>query len=99
MSWSTLVGMSAYKGRAMIVAGGEAETAVTANLSRHINGLRTGWSGTLTPTPDGLQQLLNLTEGTLRLPDGREAQFLRPDTSDWVAHRQLIIIGQDDAPF
>lgn len=99
MSWSTLVGMSAYNGRAVIVAEGDADAAVTANLSRHRNGLRTGWGGTLTPTPDGLQQLLNLTEGTLRLPDGREAQFLRPDTSDWVTHRQLIIIGQGNAPF
>jgi len=71
----------------MIMAGGDSEAAVTANLSRHRNGLRTDWGGTLTPTLDVLPQLLNLREGTLRLPDGREVQFLRPDTSDWVTHR------------
>lgn len=91
--------VSTYKGRAVIATEGAAEAAVTANLSRYRDGLRTGWGGTLTPAPDSLQRVLNLTEGTLRLPDGQEAQFLRPDTSDWVTRKQLIIIGQDDAPF
>lgn len=91
--------MSAYNGRAVVIAEDDTEAAVTANLSHRRNGLRTGWGGTLTPTPDDLQLMLNLTEGTLRLPDGQEAQFLRPNTSDWIAHNQLIIIGQGEAPF
>ena len=91
--------MIAYKGRAVVIAEGKNEVAVTANLRQHRNGLRTHWGGTLTPTPDGLQQVRNLTGGTLRLPDGREAQFLRPDTTDWVASNQLTIVGQLDAPF
>jgi hypothetical protein len=91
--------MSAYNGRAVVIAEGVTEAAVTARLSQRRNGLRTDWGGTLTPTPDDLKQMLNLTEGTLRLPDGQEAQFRRPNTSDWVARNQLIIIGQDEAPF
>jgi hypothetical protein len=43
--------------------------------------------------------VLNLREGTLRLPDGRETRFVRPDNSDWVTNKQLIIIGQLDTPF
>jgi hypothetical protein len=91
--------MSAYNGRAVVIAEGGTEASVTANLSHRRNGRRTDWGGTLTSTSDDLQQMLNLTEGTLRLPDGQEAQFLRPNTSDWVAHNQLVIMGQGEAPF
>jgi hypothetical protein len=75
------------------------EVPVTANLRRYRTGLRTDWGGTLTPSSCGLQQLANLTEGRLRFPAGTEADFLRPDTSDWVMRRQLAILGQNDPPF
>ena len=91
--------MSAYKGQAVAITEEDLKVRVTANLASHRDGLRTGWGGTLTPPPDGLQQWLNVTTGRLRLPSGAEAAFLRPDTSDWVAARQLAIIGQDEPPF
>lgn len=91
--------MSSYDGQAVITSEDGAETAVTANLAQYRSGLRTSWGGTLTPAADDLQRMLNLTEGTLRLPNGHEAQFLRPDTSDWLARKQLTVIGQGDAPF
>lgn len=43
--------------------------------------------------------MLNLAKGRLRLADGTEADFLRPDTSDWVSTQRLTIIGQGEAPF
>jgi hypothetical protein len=92
--------MNAYNGHAVIISESETETAVTAILDHHHrSGLRTGWGGTLIPTPHGLQEVVNLTEGTLRLPNGQEAQFLRLDTSDWLVNKQLSIVGQGDAPF
>lgn len=91
--------MSTYSGQAVVTAGDGTETTVTTRLAQYRSGLRTGWGGTLTPMPHELQQVSNLREGTLRLPNGQEAQFLRPDTSDWVASKQLTIIGQGDPPF
>jgi hypothetical protein len=40
--------------------------------------------------------MLNLTAGKLQLPDGTEAEFLRPDTSDLVRTDRMKIIGQDN---
>jgi hypothetical protein len=91
--------MSAYTGPARVIAEEDTEVRVNANLKSGRDGLRTSWGGVLTPTSDGLRRLLNLTTGRLRLSDGAEAEFLRPDTSDWVASQQLTIIGQGDAPF
>jgi hypothetical protein len=91
--------MSAYNGQALIIGDSGANVPVTVSLTSYRDGLRTNWGGTLTPPPDGLQQLLNLTEGKLQLPDGTEAEFLRPDTSDWVSTKQLRIIGQSGPPF
>ena len=91
--------MDAYNGQAVAITEADLEVPVTANLTSHRDGLRTGWGGTLTFTPDGLQQWLNVTTGRLRLPSVAEAAFLRPNTSDWVAARQLTIIGQDEPPF
>jgi hypothetical protein len=91
--------MNTYNGHAVIVTEDHAEVAVTAALRRYLNGLRTDWSGTLTPGTEGLRKFANLTEGRVRLPNGREASFLRPDTSDWVTTKRLTIIGQGDAPF
>ena len=90
---------SAYNGQAGIVGDNGTDVPVTASLTSYPEGVHTSWGGTLTPAPDGLLQLANLTEGILRLPGGTEAGFLRPDTSDWVSTQQLEIIGQDSPPF
>jgi hypothetical protein len=91
--------MSTYEGQALIITEDKMEFPVTANISSQRGGLRSGWGGTLTPASDALQQLANLTEGRVRLPDGTEAEFLRPDTSDWVHTKRLAITGQGEAPF
>ena len=91
--------MSAYNGQALVVGGNGADVPVTASLTSYPDGLHASWGGTLTPMPDGLARLLNLTDGRLRLPDGTEAEFLRTDTSDWVSTKQLTIIGQNSPPF
>lgn len=91
--------MSAYNGQAVAITEENVEVPVTAILRSHRDGLRMSWGATLTPTPDGLQQWMNVTTGRLRLPGGAEAAFLRPDTSDWVTTKQLTIIGQDEPPF
>ena len=91
--------MGAYNGQALIITDDETEVPVTAKLSSHRDGLRSRWGGTLTPASDALRQLANLTKGLLRLADGTEAEFLRPDTSDWVGTNQLKVMGQDEAPF
>ncbi len=90
--------MNAYNGQALVTVD-DMEVPVNANLSSYRDGLRPEWGGMLTPTPDGLPQLLNLTKGRLRLADGTEADFLRSDTSDWVSTQRLTIIGQGEAPF
>lgn len=81
--------VTAYNGPAVLLMEDEAEIPVTARLASYRDGLRTSWRGSITPTADGLQQVLNLDKGRLRLPDGTEADFLRPDTSDWVMHRPV----------
>jgi hypothetical protein len=90
--------MDAYDGPAVMITEDDAEVPVGASLRGGHSGLRAVWGGTLRPA-DGLQEVLNLTKGRLRLPDGREASFLRPNTSDWVGTGRLSIIGQNDAPF
>jgi hypothetical protein len=91
--------MSAYNGQARIVGDNGTDVPVTASLTSYPDGLQTTWAGKLTPAPDRLAQLANVTEGRLQLPGGTEAEFLRPDTSDWVSTQQLEIIGQDSPPF
>jgi hypothetical protein len=91
--------MSAYKGQARIIGDNDTDVPVKASLTSYPDGLHTSWGGTLTPAPGGLPSLANLTKGRLQLPDGTEAEFLRPDTSDWVSTQQLKIIGQDSPPF
>jgi hypothetical protein len=94
-----LASVTTYNGPAVLLTEEEAEIPVTARLTSYRDELRTSWRGSLTPTADGLQQVLNLFKGRLRLPDGTEAEFLRPDTSDWVSTKQLTILGQDEPPF
>ncbi|MBI0377802.1 hypothetical protein JBE27_16340 [Streptomyces albiflaviniger] len=62
-----------------------------------------GWHGLLTlPLTERAPELLNLTEGTLRIA-GRAGQFVRPDTSDWTRSPEGMlcfrIAGNGDAPF
>ena len=91
--------MSAYNGQALVIGEDGASVPVTVSLASYQDGLRTSWGGTLAPTREGRSRLLNLTAGRLQLPDGSEAEFLRPDTSDWVSTNRMKIIGQDNPPF
>ena len=91
--------MSAYNGQALVIGGDDASVNVTASLTSYRDGLHTSWGGTLTPAQDGQSWLLNLTAGKLQLPDGTEAEFLRPDTSDLMSANRMKIIGQDSPPF
>lgn len=91
--------MSTYNGPAVIITESDTEVSVTARLTSYRDGLRTSWRGSLTPTTDGLQHLSNLDKGRLRLPGETEADFLRPDTSDWAMRKQLAILSQNDPPF
>lgn len=93
-------GMNEHNGTSVLLLGGGRELTATANLRKDGNG---SWSGTLAfPVEAKTPELLNLTEGTLRI-DGRDGAFVRPDTSDWVNSpaRQLRIriLGNGDAPF
>jgi hypothetical protein len=91
--------MSAYNGQALVIGQDGASVRVTASLTSYRDGLRISWDGTLTPAQEGQPQLLELTAGRLQLPDGTEAAFLRPDTSDWVSTNRMKVIGQDNPPF
>jgi hypothetical protein len=55
--------MSAYNGQARIVGHNGTYVPVTASLTSYPDGLHTSLGGTLTPAPDGLPRLANLTEG------------------------------------
>jgi len=91
--------MSVYNGQALVIGEDGASVPVTASLASYRDGLRTSWDGTLTPGQEGQSRLLNLTAGRLQLPGGTEAEFLRPDTSDWVSTNRMKIIGQQNPPF
>jgi hypothetical protein len=91
--------MTTYNGQALVIVGDGIEISATVSLRSYRDGLHMAWGGTVTPAPDSHQPLLNLTEGRLRLPEGVEAAFLRPDTSDLVRSSRMEIIGQDEPPF
>jgi hypothetical protein len=91
--------MSAYNGQAVVIAANGVDVPVLASLTSYRDGLHVSWGGTLTPAQEEQSRLLNLTAGRLQLPDGTEAEFLRPDTSDWVGTNRMKIIGQDNPPF
>jgi hypothetical protein len=90
--------MNSYSGRALVITHDGSEVPAAVSLRQYRDGLRTAWGGTIIPGSDGLDPLVNLTAGRLRLP-GAEAEFLRPDASEWVRSDRLEIIGQDEAPF
>jgi hypothetical protein len=91
--------MNTYSREALVIREDGTEISVTADLASYRNGLRTDWGGTLIVAPDGLQEMVNFTEGRIRFPDGQEAAFLRPDISDGAHTNRVSIIGQDEAPF
>ncbi len=91
--------MSAYNGQALVTGEDGASVPVTASLASYRDGLRSSWGGTLTPAREGQSRLLNLTAGTLQLPNGTAAEFLCPDTRDLVSTNRMRIIGQDVPPF
>ena len=92
--------MNTYSGIARVLLADDFVAKAAADLSKDDVGT---WRGTLTfqaavRTPD----LLNLTEGTLRI-DGSDGKFVRPDTSDWANSPmglfRIRIEGNGDAPF
>lgn len=68
--------MTNYSGPATVTTADGATIDVTAHLSTRPVGSRDHWIGTLTAAGDG-RALLNVQEGLLRLPDGRESGFVR----------------------
>lgn len=67
--------MDTYSGPATVTTTDEINIPVTATIRLGRNGGRADWAGILTAA-DGLA-LLNVHEGRLRLPDGRESGFVR----------------------
>lgn len=67
--------MTTYSGPATVTTTDGNTIPVTARLSTRPTGNRDDWAGLLT-ADDGLA-LLNVHEGQLRLPGGRESGFVR----------------------
>lgn len=67
--------MKPYTGPATVTTPDGATIDVTAHISTRPVGSRDDWAGLLTAT-DGLA-LLNVHEGRLQLPGGRESGFVR----------------------
>ena len=97
--WSILTSMSTYNGRVVIIGKDGTEIPVTTSLRSYRSGLHMAWDGTLIAPEDRLRDIKDWEEGRLRFPDGTEAEFLRPDRSDWVRSSRMSIIGQNDPPF
>jgi hypothetical protein len=91
--------MSTYNSSVVVIGEDGTEITVTANLRTYRNGLRTSWNGTLTAKQEHLVEMANWDEGRLRVPDGKEAKFLRPDRSEWFSTGRMQITGQGDPPF
>jgi hypothetical protein len=91
--------MSTYNGRVVVVGQDGTEIPATANLRSYLDGHRAGWDGALTAMQEDVVQMANWREGRLRFPDGREAAFIRPDTSEWVSTGRMMATGQGEAPF
>lgn len=89
----TLPNMTNYTGPATVTADGTT-IPVTAHLS-HRPGSRDDWDGFLTAA-DGTP-LLNVHEGRLRLPDGRESGFVR--TRGGVPAGPIQVVGSSGEAF
>ncbi|MET7711016.1 hypothetical protein [Streptomyces sp. NPDC005407] len=96
--------MNTFRGAATLITDEGRELPVTANLRQGPVGLHTRWGGTLSvPHHQQPIELTNLQTGRLRIGDGQEAAFVRPDISDWMGSPaglfQITIEGNGDAPF
>ncbi|MCI3155553.1 hypothetical protein ELQ39_28180 [Streptomyces sp. GB4-14] len=92
--------MNTYSGPAVLLVEDGSKFDTEAELSKDASG---SWSGTLTLRDATLfRTLLNVTDGHL-LVNGQPGEFIRPDTSDWVANldgpRVMRILGSGPAPF
>jgi hypothetical protein len=92
--------MTTHRGAAALLFDDGRELTAAAYLRKGISG---SWSGTLAfPAEAKTPELLNLTDGTLRVGD-RDGSFVRPDTSDWLdspaGQFRVRIEGNGDAPF
>lgn len=92
--------MTTHTSTALLLLDGGRELETTASLAKDGDG---SWSGSLTfPVAVRTSELLNLTEGRLRVGD-REGAFVRADTSDWLDSPaglfRIRIDGNGDAPF
>ncbi len=89
-----------YSGTATLIREDGSEIAVTAELRTSANGLRTDWGGTIAAAPQHRVVLANETSGRLRLKDGREGAFARPEPSTWVTEGRARVQGSDgEVPF
>jgi hypothetical protein len=66
--------MTPYSGPATVTTTDGATIPVTANLRAYRIPGRTGWHGTIAAAG---RALLNVQEGRVQLPDGRESGFVR----------------------
>jgi hypothetical protein len=92
--------MTTHTSTATLLLDGGRELAATASLAKDGEGT---WSGSLAfPVAARMPELLNLTEGRLRVGD-RKGAFVRTDTSDWLDSPaglfRIRIDGNGDAPF
>ncbi|MFD9069128.1 hypothetical protein [Streptomyces lasiicapitis] len=92
--------MSTYRGTVILLLDEVEMPAAAGDLRMDEAG---AWGGSLIfPVEARTPRLLNLAEGRLSIR-GREASFVRPDTSDWVnsptGQFRIRIEGSGDAPF
>jgi hypothetical protein len=92
--------MQTYRGTALLLLDDDRQIAAGADLRKNDAG---SWAGSLTfPAEAKTPELLNLTEGTLRIA-GRDGKFNRLNTSDWIGSPagrvRIRIEGNGDAPF
>lgn len=90
----TLHRMTTYQGPAVALIGCD-EIPVTADLATHVDGGLQSWDGSLKADPS--VDWFDDGPATLRLPDGREGEFIA--TSGTVGSGSVEIQGSGPAPF
>lgn len=95
--------MNNYQGDAIALTPDGAEIPVTATLRKGTEGHRDAWRGVVAATSDeGRWALLNIGQGTLRLPSGREGSFIPSQSGRFTpgaAVFRVDITGSGEAPF
>ncbi|MFD3815057.1 hypothetical protein ACFWRZ_08315 [Streptomyces rubiginosohelvolus] len=86
--------MTSYQGPAVAIVGGD-EIPVTADLALHADHPLKAWGGMLEADPS--TDWADANPGTLRLPDGREGQFMAPPLAP--GSGTFEIRGTGPAPF